>query len=364
MSRPSAGRAGRPKSPVWIISRSDDLTWIIGSVVASYAFLLAFWALGVPVYGVILVWVLLFDGPHIFGTVSRTYLDADERARRAPLLYGSLVLFAVGPLMAVLPRFIPNDPSSELLGFLKANSFVLFVFIASIWAYHHIVMQHYGFMVLYKKKNGDLDPPDNLADRLFLTTLLMAPFLFYMLREPEAREMWPWPLPPKTEFTLVCLGAVASVVAAIVFAIGLTLKIARGAPLDVPKLLFLSAVIPMHWTVLLSPLAPRVMVPILTVSHNLQYHRLIWFHNTNKYRNPSLLPPHGAASYASRSLRHYYLLGVLFALYRVPNVFLLDNDLAVGFFWGFSLVHYFLDSRIWAVRKDPHLASPLRLAQA
>src|SRR5258705_5537852 len=54
-----------------------------------------------------------------------------------------------------------------------------------------------------------------------------------------------------------------------------------GEPLNVPKYLLLAAAIPMHWVVLLTPMPhkPIAIVAILTIYHNLQYHRLIWFHN-------------------------------------------------------------------------------------
>ena len=36
-----------------------------------------------------------------------------------------------------------------------------------MWAYYHVIRQHYGFMVLYKVKNRDLRPLDNTLDRSF-----------------------------------------------------------------------------------------------------------------------------------------------------------------------------------------------------
>jgi len=50
----------------------------------------------------------------------------------------------------------------------------------------------------------------------------------------------------------------------------------------------------MHWIALLTPMPnkPIALVAILTIYHNLQYHRLIWFHN-QKYM---------AASEASRAV--------------------------------------------------------------
>ncbi len=40
--------------------------------------------------------------------------------------------------------------------------------LVGVWAYYHVVKQHYGFMVLYKVKNRDLARLDNNLDRLFL----------------------------------------------------------------------------------------------------------------------------------------------------------------------------------------------------
>ena len=59
----------------------------------------------------------------------------------------------------------------------------------------------------------------------------------------------------------------------------------------------------------------------------------------------------------------YAAIGLAFSvLYRVPG-FLLGqvSDLAFGFFCGFGLTHYYLDSRIWRVRHDPGLRQALQL---
>src|SRR5580693_1757647 len=85
----------------WIIDQKDDLIWFIGSVIASYALLLANLKLGVPLMMLVWIWAIGFDGPHVFGTVSRTYADREERKKRARLLYGTLLLFLIGPLMVL-----------------------------------------------------------------------------------------------------------------------------------------------------------------------------------------------------------------------------------------------------------------------
>ena len=89
----------------WIIDKRNDLIWFIGSVVVSYLFLagnLLLVSLGLPVMILVWVWALGFDGPHVFGTVSRTYADNQERRARARLFYGSLSLFLLGPIDAAL----------------------------------------------------------------------------------------------------------------------------------------------------------------------------------------------------------------------------------------------------------------------
>jgi hypothetical protein len=122
----------------WIISAREDLIWFIGSVASSYL-LLVLYATGVlPLIPMVAGWAILIDAPHVFGTLSRTYFDRTEWQTRKRLLLGSLLFFAVGPALVLLG-----------LGF-------TFFFVAALWAYYHLVKQHYGFMVLYKKKNNDL----------------------------------------------------------------------------------------------------------------------------------------------------------------------------------------------------------------
>jgi hypothetical protein len=66
-----------------------------------------------------------------------------------------------------------------------------FFFVAALWAYYHLVKQHYGFMVLYKKKNGDLARIDNALDRLLLLFAFNYPFVEFIARDPEAMARVP-----------------------------------------------------------------------------------------------------------------------------------------------------------------------------
>src|SRR3974390_3345228 len=77
----------------WIVTRGVDLSLVIGSAAAGYAYLLLFAVVHVPMSWLWWVWSLGFDGTHIFGTASRTFFDREARVRHSKLLYGRLVFF-------------------------------------------------------------------------------------------------------------------------------------------------------------------------------------------------------------------------------------------------------------------------------
>jgi hypothetical protein len=351
----------------WIINKRDDLIWFIGSVVTSYAFLAANLALvkfGLSVMIVTWVWALGFDGPHVFGTISRTYADREERQNRARLLYGSLSLFLLGPAMLLADGLLGTNAMGPL-----------FFFFASLWAYYHLVKQHYGFMILYKKKNNDLREVDNLIDRAFLLIGMTYPFVRFLGHSYAARE--------RLDGMGVSAGSgpvwwVETLLFS-AFIISLALFIGRQAhrlylklPINMPKLLLLAACVPMHWIVLrlLEPIQPAsagtlAAVATLTIYHNIQYHRIIWFHNRNKYARAGAAR-YGAASTISKSIWSYIGFAILFgAVYHIPHYTVVQPDsFWMAFIWGGAFIHYYLDSKIWRVRRDTQLNENLRMAQA
>ncbi len=357
----------------WIIGARDDLIWFVGSVVSSYALLLLYINGLVPLVPMVALWAILIDAPHVFGTFSRTYFDRTERRNRGRLLWGSLLFFLIGPLMVWM------------------GTGLIFFFLAALWAYYHLVKQHYGFMVLYKKKNNDLAPLDNALDRLLLLFAFNYPFVAFIAQDPEAMARVP-----------VALQSVVGILATILLSGTIVLGLAWlgrqiqraliGQPLNVPKYLLLAAAIPMHWIVLLTPMPhkPIAIVAILTIYHNFQYHRLIWFHN-QKYATPAgepdvakaniarsaLKEKYGAAEMISRRLLFYVACGIVFGLiYQGPRQLLgytslqgqamgaetsLPVQLGISFLWGYAFIHYYLDSKIWRVRRDAAVGKALNM---
>src|SRR5690349_15656664 len=157
----------------WIISAREDLIWFIGSVASSYLLLILYVTGILPLIPMVAGWAILIDAPHVFGTFSRTYFDKSEWRTRKRLLLGSLLFFMLGPILVLLGA-----------GF-------TFFFVAALWAYYHLVKQHYGFMVLYKKKNNDLAAIDNALDRLFLMFAFNYPFVAFIANDPAAMARVP-----------------------------------------------------------------------------------------------------------------------------------------------------------------------------
>ncbi len=383
------GAQARTLSVRWIISARDDLIWLIGSVASSYLLLILYVAGILPLLPMVALWAILIDAPHVFGTFSRTYFDRTERRNRGRLLWGSLLFFLIGPLMVY------------------AGAGLSFFFLAALWAYYHLVKQHYGFMVLYKKKNNDLAPVDNALDRLLLLFAFNYPFVAFIARDPEAMRRVPGPLQSGVNGLATILLA-GTLVLAVGWLGRQIQRLIKGEPLDVPKYLLLLAAIPMHWIVLLTPMPqkPIAIVAILTIYHNLQYHRLIWFHNKKYVRTGSgprggsahvgrgssptvregsasntseLRQKYGAAELISRRLLYYIAFGVLFGLlYQGPRQLLgyqvlktssggvgeasLAAQLGISFLWGYAFIHYYLDSKIWRVRRDPSVGKALNMA--
>lgn len=306
-----------------------------------YAYLLLYVALHVPISFLWWFWSVGFDGTHIFGMASRTFFDSEARHTRRALLFGSAAFFfTLGPVLVL------------------AGGKALLAMIVAVWAYYHVVRQHYGFMVLYKVKNRDLAKLDNFLDRWFLGVMtVFPPFHRFFIHHPEELRSpisFPW-----LEPYLWALVAVTVVV----YVGRQAVRLRAGDPVNLPKFLLFAAVIPLHWLTF-AYMSWMAAVPTVTIVHNVQYHALIWFHNRNRY-GADVAASHGRIPRAvSRSLLNYALVALVFsALYRVPGFHLGQmSDLAFGFFAGFGLTHYYLDSKIWRVRSDPALRQVLQLA--
>jgi hypothetical protein len=376
-------------NPKWIMSRNRDLFWFIGSAGFGYVLLLLYSVGHVPLYILIPIWAIFFDETHNFATISRTYFDKEELRRRRKLLWGSIAVFiAAGPLIIGL-------------GFGD-----LLEIVTSVWAYYHLVKQHYGFMSMYKKKNNDLLPVDNFLDRAFLYTAIYYPFFTFPFHDAEARQLilGPFFADPNSPPALFLKGAaiyqtVLFVLLLIVTSIYLfrqAVKLKLGLSIDLPKLGLFTAVLSLHYLALryqevaallnqysslqlqTIPLGAIGVVAVLTIYHNVQYHGIVWYYNRNRYRVSDAKERFGLAGVVNTRLQYYVAFALLYAfMFDVVPRFLLPNFLgrqspgwnntgltmqlvAYVFAWP-GLLHYLLDGRIWKLRKDAEVTRALNL---
>jgi hypothetical protein len=364
----------------WITNRNFDLLWYISAAITGYALIYINLALGVSTLFLLWFWIVTVDGPHVFGTLSRTFLDREEWKSRRKLFLSSLLWFLPGPLM-LFAGVMLNQPLP----------FFIFIIFAQLWAYWHVVRQHYGFLTLYQKKNGEMAGKANPIDYWTFYILMLAPFISFLLRNPEARSLLGLQPTSSQPEQIILLGLHSLIAVTLVFYVAKEIGLVQQKKSwNLPKNLFLVACIPLHLFLFLHPYVSthvdvRMVAVFVTFYHNIQYHGIIWFYNRNRYGEDRRGEKYGWAGKVSRSFLTYYAAGVLFTLaYRYPNWFFMGlnvplapgpnvvsafalgphftvADLAYVLWWGFALNHYYLDQKIWKLSKDRKLTSDLKM---
>src|SRR5262249_21348462 len=143
------------------------------------------YALSQPALAAVLLWGALFDGTHVWGTYSCTYFAPGADARASLPGIWSWGLLAVGPAVAIL---------AAISG--RSMPFQLFMMAAYGWAYWHLVRQHYGLVMLYRKRAGQRDPRGARVDALILWTGCLYPLLRFSLGDAYAHSGLPQLLAP------------------------------------------------------------------------------------------------------------------------------------------------------------------------
>jgi hypothetical protein len=351
-AEPTPAPSAPARSP-WIVSRSADLLWFQGSVLAGLLlvglFLLlprlddASYAPAHPAVLLLLSWGVLFDGTHVFGTYARTYLAPDRASRAALPGAWSWSIVLSGPAVALLDHAL-CAPGPSLLGNagLLFRSFLLFAY---LWAYWHLVRQHYGFLALYRRRSSEPQTRGVNLDTIALWAGCLYPYLRFALGDGYVRSGLPQTLPPALALALrPWLDG-----AFVLFALGvLAIAIARRTQLG-PRHLLVALVVGFHLIVFATLDNLLTITAALTIFHNLQYHRIVWQYERGQGRVP--------AGGLLRYLGWGCVLGLLWYGPRIVGVALVPSDLArnilLGLGWGVAFHHYFVDGRIWRVRRGP-----------
>jgi len=338
---PSFGLApGRFSGTRWIISQHDDLIWFVGSALVGYL-ALALLSAGVSLTLLTTIWLLGVDGPHVCGTVTRTYFDKQERRRLGWLLWALVPLLFIGPAA------------------IYAGQGALFFLFAVCWQHYHITKQHVGFVMLWKAKNKERDAAELKLDRWFVVASGVIPLgLFVVKTRLSASNLT----------SMLTIGATAAFAGFTAFYLAYQVRKWRaGKPMNLPKLLLLTGLVPLQWLAFsyAARFGPDGVVRAgiaLGLFHSLQYHRLMWFHNKNRYQTPDAKSKHGLAAVLAQKFGYYFAVaaGLYFFADILPQALIPATWLPASL-WGIAFMHYLLDSKIWRVRGDKELAAALHL---
>ena len=369
----------------WIFGPRADLGFAVGGMLAGFAIVAMHLVLGWNMIAVWFVWVVTMDTPHFFATYSRTYLDREARKEFRPLLWKSLLIFAL-PVSAVLLSGVLYQSGVENF---KAPWSILLAFVA-LWAYVHITRQHYGFLRLYNRKAGEIGTSEAKCDAWVLYGFLGFAFvgvLSYFERAQRTLSMTPEIA--EALYAIGLFGAVFFVALFFVFQAG---KVLRGEPINLPKVIFLSTVMLLHFVVSFCGVLPAEVslsfTATITIYHDIQYFFFVHYQGKKRYGDSTeSRSKFGLAGALSKNFGLF--LAVAIALMSLPvwgfacligrvpvcsmgphwgaETFMGDTTWILLFAvvtMGVQMHHYVLDMFIWRPGKSARLRQELNLEPA
>lgn len=362
----SAARLAFPKERQnWILAPLHDALFVVLTPVIALALALAlfasFGAADATTY-ILLLHVVLTVAHHM-----PTFIR----------IYGDLELFRRFKWTFILGPTIPFSFAACVLIYLNAREFpvenLLYLFVLlTIWDPWHFLMQHYGFMRIYDRRN---QAPKELAsgmDRALCVTW----FVYIMLASGE----WLTGLLEDMYFTAnlplllrIPDGALsfatatmftAAAVATVAYGVYLAWCLHRGYFVSLAKLaLFVStfgvmflAYTPNDWILTMAPgWSFKVGFAVLGIVHVTQYLAIVWRYN----RGLAAQPDRARTGLFRRAHQHGgYLAGSAYVLACVvygavltsvhENRWVMSVLLAVGF--TSTLMHYYFDGFMWKMR--------------
>ncbi len=311
----------------WIVSAPYDLFFFIGSAGASlllylfHLFLVSTFDLAIEQRtGLVsfVIFVGLFDMPHILQTFSRTHADKEEYARhRRRITLGLVAALLLGEALL----------AAELEDFLFTAGALY-----GIW---HILKQNIGFVKIYKALHRDFDKVDNLLDSgVFYATVLAC----------------------VSELQLVIYAA-GSIIC--LFMARQLQRILSGKTINLPKLLFIGVQIPLYYYLFFGLEVPILLfVAIETIYHDIQYYGWIRFYQKKRFSDDPGFANRWMVMTLSTSIVIACVTFVVFSDSGATYFSELDRAVLTYFFVPLYMIvmyHYYIEGVIWRFRESPEL---------
>ena len=357
---------------MWIVSKRYDLAFIFGG--AALSLLVPLIVMMNPALLPLLfwIWLLFFDGTHLYAAYSRTYLDRQFwKTDRTLLLWSPAVILL--PLVAVALYAIYGS----------IRPIEIFLVFAQGWAYYHLVRQHYGFVSIYDRKSGS-SPETHNINKQTIYVGLWVPYLYFLATHPVNRKVAGLPSPiPGDEFSwLLNVSAAVLSGAVVIFFIAHHVRNKTMSPAAIFTAICVTLYsLIFYWIAPMEPFFSRaqnvvqsflLLAIMMTLFHNIQYHAIVWHYNRKKYGDPS----YGLSTTFNRSFAIYAMVAILFAAgyvatawfsteYPAPSGRIADSTFVPVVFciwWGLLFHHYYLDQKIWRFSKTKDLQQQLGVA--
>ena len=253
-----------PVSSPWLFSRGVDLGLFGGSTAAAILLLVLGRITG-QLDGDAPLWLWVFavvfvDVAHVWSTLWRVYADADEfRSRAALYIAVPFTCYAAG---AVAYSLSP----------------LLFWRVLAYIAVFHFVRQQYGWVALYRRKNGEENGWSRRLDVATIYGATLVPLLFWHAHQPR-RFQWFLQgdflggLPPTVSLAAMVL--YAGVFAA--WVTKETFRLRRGLPVSWGKLLVVISTVLMWFLGIVVLNSDYAFTVTNVLVHGIPYFGLVWF---------------------------------------------------------------------------------------
>jgi len=300
----------------WIYSAKVDGAFILAPALLITAVILCFRhsiaatnALPLWMWGVLIIGV---DVAHVYGTLFRTYTDADElRARRA--------LYTLAPLLGWIAGTLLY--SMGALMFWRAIAYL---------AVFHFMRQQYGFMMIYGRKERLPHAALRLIDKAAIYMATLYPLIYWHTHMPRHFD---WFI--EGDFVAVS-SPLLPAVALGVYVAAMALYVAKECWLvfknhtfNVPKNLLLAGTALSWWVGIISFNNDLAFTAANVLAHGIPYIALIWIYG----RNQSAVMP-GKKMLGIISWRRFFSVSALPLFIGILILFAyVEEGLWDGFIW-------------------------------
>jgi hypothetical protein len=360
----------------WIGGPSFDAFFFFGGALLALAAGLLMLAAPWTVLPLWFAWIWLIEGPHLFGTWQRAYLDNGYRRQHKRMLATSLLWFVPGPLLLCVSWFTGQP-----------EPFLLFLGFVAIWSFHHAIRQHHGIQSIYQRLGG-VDAATRKMDGRLLHGILWMIFILFLLAHPLNRELIGLaPVLGSGDLIVITLLGGALALAVLAWAAMLVLRWRRGHALKAGVFGLVVAVGTLLFTFFVVGLREPLLVEAMTteqffmaatlvggILHGIQYIGIVI---ATERRRAVSGETEGSLSarFGKAPLLAYAVMLVVSLLYVLLNLargaapfwesatpFL--TQLFLALYWGLFCHHFWLDQKIWKPSADARLRAELGLGSA